>query len=276
MRLICSMLEIELGHAARSAGKGAPARLTRDDDGSSRPRRARPGADRLRERDAGARRRCSTCSKRALAPLGFEVHRCHGRAARRPAENMVAIRGDRIAALRLCRPSRRRSRRARAGAAVRSQRRRQDGVLYGRGAVDMKSSIAALVAAAARRFRPKPARCRCSSPATRKARRSTAPAAHRLAQRAAIRPDLILVGEPTSVARLGDTVKIGRRGSVNMWLKCRASGPRRLSASRRQPDPEARGVIAELDALQLDEGTDGSRRRTSRSPAISTPTMRAT
>ena len=31
-------------------------------------------------------------------------------------------------------------------------------------------------------------------------------------------PDLCLVGEPTSVHRLGDMMKIGRRGSVNIWL----------------------------------------------------------
>jgi succinyl-diaminopimelate desuccinylase len=29
---------------------------------------------------------------------------------------------------------------------------------------------------------------------------------------------MILIGEPTSEARLGDVVKIGRRGTVNMWL----------------------------------------------------------
>ena len=34
-----------------------------------------------------------------------------------------------------------------------------------------------------------------------------------------IRPDLILVGEPTSATRLGDTIKIGRRGSVNMRVR---------------------------------------------------------
>ncbi len=33
-----------------------------------------------------------------------------------------------------------------------------------------------------------------------------------------VRPDLCLVGEPTSAIRLGDTIKIGRRGSVNMWI----------------------------------------------------------
>ena len=31
-------------------------------------------------------------------------------------------------------------------------------------------------------------------------------------------PDLCLVGEPTSVTMLGDMVKIGRRGSVNIWI----------------------------------------------------------
>ena len=30
---------------------------------------------------------------------------------------------------------------------------------------------------------------------------------------------MILIGEPTSVDRLGDTIKIGRRGSVNMWVE---------------------------------------------------------
>ena len=32
-------------------------------------------------------------------------------------------------------------------------------------------------------------------------------------------PDLCLVGEPTSVHRLGDMIKIGRRGSINVWLE---------------------------------------------------------
>src|SRR3546814_3705400 len=34
----------------------------------------------------------------------------------------------------------------------------------------------------------------------------------------AARPDMSLVGEPTSVGRLSDRVKIGRRGSVNIWI----------------------------------------------------------
>ena len=55
-----------------------------------------------------------------------------------------------------------------------------------------------------------------------------------------IRPDMILIGEPTSEARLGDIVKIGRRGSVNMWIDgARRAGPCRLSAPRRQSGAEA-------------------------------------
>src|SRR3546814_14344023 len=33
-----------------------------------------------------------------------------------------------------------------------------------------------------------------------------------------VKPDMIVVGEPTSVNRLGDMVKIGRRGSVNICI----------------------------------------------------------
>ena len=34
-----------------------------------------------------------------------------------------------------------------------------------------------------------------------------------------IAPDAIIVGEPTSVARLGDMLKIGRRGSCVVWIE---------------------------------------------------------
>ncbi|MEM8694433.1 MAG: succinyl-diaminopimelate desuccinylase [Pseudomonadota bacterium] len=91
-------------------------------------------------------------------------------------------------------------------------------LLYGRGAVDMKGSIAAFVAAVARVDEP---------PGTISfiiTGDEEGPAVHgtralmtRMEERG-IRPDMILVGEPTSQNRLGDTIKIGRRGSVNMWI----------------------------------------------------------
>src|SRR5690606_24282152 len=95
---------------------------------------------------------------------------------------------------------------------------RRDGLLYGRGAVDMKGSIAAMVAAAAA---VPPEAGTLSFLITGD---EEGPAVHgtralieRVRERGEI-PDMCLVGEPTSVARLGDTVKPGRRGSVNVWL----------------------------------------------------------
>jgi succinyl-diaminopimelate desuccinylase len=72
-----------------------------------------------------------------------------------------------------------------------------------------------------------------------------------------IRPDMILIGEPTSVDRLGDTVKIGRRGSVNMWIEVpgvqgHVAYPHRAT----NPIGPLARVIAALDAVHLDDGTD--------------------
>ena len=91
-------------------------------------------------------------------------------------------------------------------------------LLYGRGAVDMKGAIAAMAAAVAQI----PAEAGTISfiitgdeegPAVHGTRALIA----RMAD-AGYAPDLCLVGEPTSVNRLGDMMKIGRRGSVNIWL----------------------------------------------------------
>ena len=72
-----------------------------------------------------------------------------------------------------------------------------------------------------------------------------------------IRPDMILIGEPTSEARLGDIVKIGRRGSVNMWVTVpgvqgHVAYPHRAD----NPVPKLAAVIAALEALHLDDGND--------------------
>ncbi len=94
----------------------------------------------------------------------------------------------------------------------------RDGMVFGRGAVDMKGAVAAFVAAAAR----VPADAGTISliitgdeegPAVY----GTRALIDRMAARG-IAPDLCLVGEPTSQQRLGDMIKIGRRGSVNIWI----------------------------------------------------------
>jgi succinyl-diaminopimelate desuccinylase len=88
-----------------------------------------------------------------------------------------------------------------------------------------------------------------------------------------IRPDMILIGEPTSVDRLGDTVKIGRRGSVNMWIEVpgvqgHVAYPHRAT----NPVPALARVIAALEAVHLDDGTDQFPASNLEFTAISTPT----
>jgi len=70
-------------------------------------------------------------------------------------------------------------------------------------------------------------------------------------------PDLCLVGEPTSVNRLGDMAKIGRRGSVNIWLEVEGTqGHVAYPHLSDNPIPKLIAMLAELGALELDGGTD--------------------
>ena len=72
-----------------------------------------------------------------------------------------------------------------------------------------------------------------------------------------IRPDMILIGEPTSEERLGDIVKIGRRGSVNMWIRVpgvqgHVAYPHRAD----NPVPKLAYIVDALEAIRLDDGND--------------------
>src|SRR3712207_8659417 len=72
-----------------------------------------------------------------------------------------------------------------------------------------------------------------------------------------IRPDMILIGEPTSEARLGDVVKIGRRGSVNMWITVPGTQGHVAYPHRADnPVPKLARVVAALDSLHLDDGNE--------------------
>ena len=91
-------------------------------------------------------------------------------------------------------------------------------LLYGRGAVDMKGSIAAFIAAVSQLpDLPGTLSFIITGDEEGPAVHGTRALMTRMEERA-IKPDMILVGEPTSQNRLGDTIKIGRRGSVNMWI----------------------------------------------------------
>jgi succinyl-diaminopimelate desuccinylase len=193
----------------------------------------------------------------ALAPLGFEVHRfVTGEAPDGPVENLFATRGSGAphfgfaGHLDVVPP----------GDGWTSDpfvpEVRGD-ILHGRGAADMKSSIAAFVAA-------------CADVAEHRGTLSflitgdeEGPATYGtpalMAWMAArgIRPDMILIGEPTSEARLGDIVKIGRRGSVNMWVTVTGTQGHVAYPHRADnPVPKLARVIDALEALHLDDGNE--------------------
>jgi len=70
-------------------------------------------------------------------------------------------------------------------------------------------------------------------------------------------PDLILVGEPTSAQRLVDTIKIGRRGSVNVWLEVAGvQGHVAYPHLADNPITKLVAMLAALEAMPLDEGTE--------------------
>ena len=130
-------------------------------------------------------------------------------------------------------------------------------LLYGRGAVDMKGSIASMIAAV--EHVPQDA----GTVSFIITGDEEGPALH--GTRALIdymaaeniQPDLCLVGEPTSVHQLGDMMKIGRRGSVNIWLEVDGTqGHVAYPHLADNPMPKMVAILAELDALVLDEGTD--------------------
>lgn len=193
----------------------------------------------------------------ALQDLGFEVHRfLSGSAPDGPVENLFASRGAGAPHFAFAGhidvvP---------AGAGWSSDAFRPEirgDLLYGRGAVDMKGAIAAFVAA-------------CADVPDHQGTLSfiitgdeegpavfgTAAIMEWMAERG-IRPDMILVGEPTSEKRLGDTVKIGRRGSVNIWIDV-VGTQGHVAYPQLADNPIARlaRILAALEAMALDEGTE--------------------
>ncbi|MDE2582984.1 MAG: succinyl-diaminopimelate desuccinylase [Rhodospirillales bacterium] len=137
----------------------------------------------------------------------------------------------------------------------------RDGVLYGRGACDMKGAIAAFVAACAAHLQAGKAPRGAISllvtgdeegPATD----GTVRVLDWMAEHGQI-PDFCLVGEPTCRARLGDVIKIGRRGSLNAKIAVLGTQGH-VAYPHRADNPVHRLVraLAALTAAPLDAGSD--------------------
>ncbi len=69
--------------------------------------------------------------------------------------------------------------------------------------------------------------------------------------------DHCIVGEPTCVEKLGDMIKVGRRGSINGWLTVQGTqGHVAYPHLADNPLPRLLEMLRRLDAHVLDEGTD--------------------
>ncbi|MFS0736449.1 succinyl-diaminopimelate desuccinylase [Sphingomonas sp. 1P06PA] len=127
-------------------------------------------------------------------------------------------------------------------------------LLHGRGAVDMKGAIAAFVAAAARVDHAGTLSLIITGDEEGPATHGTVALMEWMAERG-IRPDLCLIGEPTSDKRLGDVMKIGRRGSVNLWIDVPGTqGHVAYPQLADNPAPRLVKILADLVAMPLDSG----------------------
>ena len=210
----------------------------------------------------------------ALSSFGFAVHRFTlGEAPDGPTENMVAIRergpgphvafaghldvvpagegwtGDAFTA------------------------RIEDGRLIGRGANDMKSAIAAAVAAVSEIDQQAGTLSFLVTGDEEGYATWGTPRIIDWLNERGIRPDMILIGEPTSETRLGDTVKIGRRGSLNFWLTVNGvQGHVAYPHKADNPVPRLARAVEALSALHLDDGTEAFPPSNLEFTALGTPT----
>lgn len=137
----------------------------------------------------------------------------------------------------------------------------RDGLLYGRGAADMKGSIASMVTAAERFVAVHPHHVGTialliTSDEEGPAVDGTAKVVETLRSRGAA-IDWCLVGEPSSEQRLGDVIKNGRRGSLNASLAVKGvQGHVAYPARARNPIHLALPALQELCSTTWDAGDD--------------------
>ncbi|WP_240048364.1 succinyl-diaminopimelate desuccinylase [Crenalkalicoccus roseus] len=196
--------------------------------------------------------------ERALAPLGFACHRLRFG----EVENLFARRGG--AGPHFCYaghtdvvpPGPREAwTRDPFGAEV------AEGVLYGRGACDMKGGIAAFVAGLSNFLAARPDHrgsisLLITGDEEGPARDGTARVLEWMAAHGHL-PDMALVGEPTSRARPGDVIKVGRRGSLTAWIALRGiQGHSAYPQRADNPIHRLVRVLHRLTAEPLDSGTE--------------------
>ncbi len=137
----------------------------------------------------------------------------------------------------------------------------RDGKLYGRGAADMKTSIAAFVVAVEEFVAQRPAHAGSialllTSDEEGPSIDGTVRVCDALVERG-VKLDYCIVGEPTSVDLLGDTIKNGRRGSLSGRLTVKGvQGHIAYPHLARNPIHLVAPALAELVAVQWDQGNE--------------------
>ena len=137
----------------------------------------------------------------------------------------------------------------------------KDGVLFGRGASDMKSSVAAFVAAidafvAAHPQHPGSIAVLFTSDEEGPAVDGTVRVVEALRERGE-KMDYCIVGEPTAVSRLGDMIKNGRRGSLSGMLTVKGvQGHVAYPHLAKNPVHDVAAAIAELAQTEWDTGNE--------------------
>ena len=135
----------------------------------------------------------------------------------------------------------------------------RDGLLYGRGAADMKSSIAAMVVATEEFLaaHPKPALSIAfliTSDEEGPSKDGTLVVCQQLQARGE-KLDYCIVGEPTSVDQLGDMIKNGRRGTLSGKLSVKGiQGHIAYPHLARNPVHQFAPALAELVTTEWDKG----------------------
>ena len=137
----------------------------------------------------------------------------------------------------------------------------RDGVLYGRGASDMKSSLAAFVAALTRFVEEHPGHpgsiaLLLTSDEEAAAIDGTVRVVEALRERGE-KMDYCIIGEPTSVDRTGDMIKNGRRGSLSGLLTVNGvQGHVAYPHLAKNPVHEVAAAITELAQTKWDNGNE--------------------
>ncbi|MEM1276222.1 MAG: succinyl-diaminopimelate desuccinylase [Pseudomonadota bacterium] len=136
----------------------------------------------------------------------------------------------------------------------------ENGILWGRGATDMKSGVAAFVASAIRFVQESPPDGSIAILITGDEEGDATDGTTAILdwmQGQGETLDACLVGEPTSVTRLGDVIKIGRRGSMTGRLTVRGKqGHTAYPERANNPLPILSQICAAIAGTPLDQGSE--------------------